>query len=74
MPKGKLVLQKNSKFLSVGGSQTPMPLAAGGFASRPPTASGGQWPRAANSLGRPTASGGQRPRAVRDADPSSKDV
>ena len=47
MLKGKLVLQKNPKFLSLGGSQTPMSLAAGGFASRPPTASDGQWPQAA---------------------------
>ena len=35
----KLFLQKNAKFLSVGGS-APVPPAAGGFAPKPP-ASGG---------------------------------
>ena len=41
-PKIKLFLKKNAKFSSAGGSapQTPVPPAAGGFASRPPIASG----------------------------------
>ena len=37
-PKMKLVLQKNAKFLSAGGSalRPPVPPAAGGLAPRPP--------------------------------------
>ena len=41
-PKMKLVLQKNAKFSSAGGSapRPPVPQAAGGFAPKPATSGG----------------------------------
>ena len=53
----KLCLQKNAKFSSAGGSQTPVPPAAGAFAPNPPDL---HWPPAA---------GGSAPRPPKQPPP-----